>query len=323
MLDHHQLGQTTLKVSALCLGTNMFGTAYDQAKSDSLLDAFVAGGGNFIDTARSYGDWIPDAPKGASERAIGAWLKTRNRADLVIATKGGFFDMRVGDWRPRVTPEDITSDLGESLEHLGIETIDLYWLHADNPAVSVQTIIDALIEHQKAGRIRYFGASNWTPARIDEAQAYARSVGHAGFAAIQPFWGLAVPNAEGAAAAGYGFYYEDGLQPVHAGGLPMVPYAGQSRGVFTKLAQDGEEALRDDLKAMYLNDANRARLPVLKEMAGAKGISINDLVLAYLVNQPLQTVPIIGASSVTQVEESLKAASIRLTADELARLKTS
>lgn len=321
MLKQSPLGQTELNVSALCLGTNMFGTAYDQAKSNALLDAFVAAGGNFIDTARSYGDWIPDAPKGASERAIGEWLKTQDRSKLVIATKGGFLDLRVGDWRPRVTPEDIAADIIESLEHLGIETIDLYWLHQDNPSVPVEPIIDALIAHQKEGRIRYFGASNWTPERIKAAQTYAESLGHKGFAAIQPFWGLGTPNPEGAAAAGYGFYYEDGLAQVHSDDLPMVPYSGQSRGVFAKLLNDGEEALRDDLKAMYLNDANRARLPAIKAIAEAKGVSANDVVLAYLVNQPKKTVPIIGASSVEQLQESLKAAAITLSADELTRLR--
>lgn len=320
MLKHTLLGATDLKVSALCLGSNMFGTAYDQDKSNGLLDAFVAGGGAFIDTARSYGDWIPDAPKGASERAIGAWLKGQDRSSLVIATKGGFFDMRVGDWRPRVTPEDIAADLNESLDHLGLETIDLYWLHADSPGVAVEPIIDALIAHQKAGRIRYFGASNWTPERIQAAQAYAASIGHKGFAAVQPFWGLATPNAEGAAAAGYGFYYEDGLAAVHAKDLPMVPYAGQSRGVFAKWIEKGEDALRDDLKAMYVNAANRERLPVLQDIASTRGASVNDVVLAYLTSQPLQTVPIIGASSVGQLEESLRAAALQLTAEELAQL---
>lgn len=321
MLKQTQLGRTDLTVSALCLGTNMFGTAYDQAKSNALLDAFVAMGGNFIDTARSYGDWIPDAPKGASERAIGEWLKVQDRSKLVIATKGGFFDMRVGDWRPRITREDIAADLNESLGHLGVETIDLYWLHADNPGVAVEPIIDALIEHQKAGLIRYFGASNWSPERIKAAQTYAKSIGHDGFAAVQPFWGLATPNAEGAAAAGYGFYYEDGLQEVHSDDLPMVPYSGQSRGVFAKLDAASEDDLRDDLKAMYLNDANRARLPVLRALAEGKAVSVNDVTLAYLTSQPVQTVPIVGASSVEQISETIRAADIVLSANERQRLK--
>ncbi len=322
MLSKVTLNNTDLVVSKLCYGTNMLGTAIDQAHADRLLDRFVELGGNFLDTARSYGDWIPDAPTGASERAIGAWLKGRDRKGIVIATKGGFFDMRKGDWRNRVTPEDIASDLGQSLNHLGVDTIDLYWLHTDNPQAPVGPIIDALIGHRKAGRIRHFGASNWSAGRIAEAQAYAKSIGHRGFVAVQPFWGLAVPNAEGAAAQGYGLYYEDGLRPVHEAGLTMVPYAGQSRGFFSKLAQ-GEARLRDDLKAMYLNDANRARLKVVQRLAAKHGVSINEIVLAYLICQPHQTIPIIGASQTEQIADSVKAVGVKLGAEELAELRAS
>lgn len=320
MLPKLSLNNTDLVVSALCYGTNALGTAYDQAASSALLDQFAALGGNFIDTARSYGDWIPGIPAGASERAIGTWLKGKNRADFVIATKGGMVDMRVGDWRPRVTPDDISSDLAESLEHLGVATIDLYWLHSDNPQIPVGPVIDTLIAHQKAGKIRYFGASNWSPARIEEAQAYAASIGHKGFAAIQPFWGLAVPNPEGAAAAGYGFYYADGLQKLHGSGLTMIPYSGQSRGFFSKLA-DGEAGIRDDVKAMFLNDTNRARFAVVQKLAALHGVSINEVVLAYLTSQKLQTIPIIGAFRADQMEESVKAVALKLTAAELASLE--
>jgi aryl-alcohol dehydrogenase-like predicted oxidoreductase len=106
MLSKLTLNNSDLSVSQLCYGTNMLGTAIDQGRANAILDRFAELGGNFIDTARSYGDWIPDVPAGPSERAIGAWLKRRNRADFVIATKGGLFDMRAGDWRNRCTPED-------------------------------------------------------------------------------------------------------------------------------------------------------------------------------------------------------------------------
>jgi aryl-alcohol dehydrogenase-like predicted oxidoreductase len=316
MLSKVKLKNTDLAVSNLCYGTNQLGTTYDQAASNALLDQFASYGGNFIDTARSYGDWIPSAPIGASERAIGAWLKGKNRADFVIATKGAMVDIRVGDWRNRVTPEDIASDLGQSLDHLGIGTIDLYWLHADNPQAPVGPIIDALIGHQKAGKIRYFGASNWGPARIQEAQSYAKSKGHQGFVAVQPFWGLAVPNPEGAAAAGYGAYYEDGFQAVH-NDLPMIPYSGQSRGFFSKLASG---KVGDDLKAMYDNPGNTARLKVVQDVAKKHSASINDVVLAYLTNQPYQTIPIIGAFRKDQLEETVKAAALKLSADEVKAL---
>lgn len=319
MLDRTKLKNTDFEVSRLCLGTNMFGTAVPQDKADAILDRFVELGGNFLDSARSYGDWVPEAPKGASERTVGDWLRRHGRDGIVVATKGCMVDMRAGDWRNRVTPEDLASDLGESLEHLGISTIDIYWLHADNPEAPVEPIVDVLIGHQKAGRIRYFGASNWTPDRIEKAQAYAKSIGHQGFAAVQPFWGLAKPNEQNRVPLGYGPYYESGFAAIH-GDLPMIPYSSQSRGYFSKVEAGGVDSLADDLRQIYDDKANPARLKAAQAVAQRHGVSTNDVVLAYLVNQPLQTVPIIGASSPDQLSASIAAASIRLTPAELAEL---
>lgn len=321
MLAKVTLPKTDLSVSQLCYGTNMLGTAIDQGRANEILDTFVELGGNFLDTARSYGDWIPDAPAGASERAIGAWLKGKNRSDVIIATKGCQFDMRVGDWRNRVTPADLEQDLKESLEHLGVDTIDLYWLHADNPAAPVQPIIDALIEHQKAGRIRYFGASNWTAERIREANAYAASIGHDGFVACQPFWGLAVPNRENAAQQGYQCYYEDGFQSLHADGMPMIPYAAQSGGYFSKRDAGGVDAVPEGLRARHDHPANDARLKAVQDLAKKHGATINEVALAYLTSQPHLTVPIFGASRPEQIRESVKAVALKLNAEELRQLQ--
>lgn len=321
MLAKATLANTDLQVSQLCYGTNMLGTAIDQGSANEILDTFVELGGNFLDSARSYGDWIPDAPAGASERAIGAWLKGRKREDVVIATKGCMVDIRAGDWRNRVTPADLAQDLNESLEHLGIDTIDLYWLHADNPEAPVQPIIDALIEHQQAGRIRYFGASNWTPERVREANAYAASIGHQGFVACQPFWGLAVPNRENAAQQGYLYYYEDGFQSLHADGLPMIPYSAQSGGYFTKRASGGLDAVPEALRARHDNPANDARLQAVQDVAQKRGVSINEVALAYLTSQPHQTIPIFGGRLPEQIRDSVKAVALKLTAEELKQLQ--
>lgn len=319
MLSKITLNNTDLSVSQLCYGTNMLGSAVDQDTANAILDRFVELGGNFLDSARMYGDWIPNGPTGASERAIGAWLKLRGRDGIVVSTKGGAMDMRAGDWRNRVTPEDIAKDLGESLEHLGINTIDLYWLHADNPEAPVGPIIDALLGHQAAGRIRYFGASNWTPERIVEANAYATSKGKQGFVAAQPFWGLAVPNVEKANAQGYQLHYEGRYEALHAAGLPIIPYAGQSGGYLSKLDAGGD--VRQDLRDRYDHPANAGRLKAAKALAEKHGVTINEIVLAYLTSQPNQTVPIIGASRPEQLEESVKAVNVKLSADELKALR--
>lgn len=320
MLEKVAIPGTDLRVSQLCYGTNMLGWMLDQDKSNAVLDRFASLGGNFLDTARQYGDWVPNVPKGASERAIGAWLKGKKRSDFVIATKGGHFDLRAGDMRNRVTPEDIRQDMEESLSHLDIPTIDLYWLHWDNPEAPVGPLIDTLIAAQKAGKIRYFGASNWQPDRIRAAQAYAKSVGNAGFVAIEPLWGLAVPNEEAAAKAGYFYHYEGRYEELHAAGMPVIPFSSQSRGFFSKVAAGGEAALSDDLKAFYVNDTNKARLAAVEKVAKRHGVSINEVVLAYLLNQPLLTIPIIGARTPEQIADSVKAVSLKLSTEELAEL---
>jgi len=319
MLSNVTLNGTDLSVSQLCYGTNMLGWMLDQGKSNAILDRFAELGGNFVDTARSYGDWIPDAPTGASERAIGSWLKTRNRADVVVATKGGFFDMRVGDYRNRCTPDDVAQDLSQSLDHLGIDTIDLYFLHMDNPEAPVQVIVDALIGHQDAGRIRHFAASNWAADRIKAANEYARSIGKPGFVASETFWGLAAPEVAAAAAQGYQHYYEGEYEDLHAAGLPIVAYAAQSGGYFTKLAK-GE--VQEPLASRYGNPVNERRFAAAKSLADKHGVSINEVVLAYMLCQPNQTIPIFGGSSVEQVEESVKAVALELTTDELTQLRS-
>lgn len=315
------LPNTDLTVSQLCLGTNQFGTALDDNSAGAILDAFAALGGNFIDTARSYGDWMPGAPRGASEQCLGRLLQQRDRAKWVVATKGCEFDYRAGDFALRVTPENLREDLGNSLAALQTDYIDLYWLHRDDPSRPVSAIMDALIAEQQAGRIRHFGCSNWIPERIKNAQSYAQSIGHDGFVACQPMWGLAEPDREVMQMQSPGGYYEDGYQALHTGGLSMIPYSSQSRGFFHKLATAGEDGLPDDLRALYLNDANRRRLPVLQELARKHGVSINQVALGYLLSQPHPTVPIIGASRPEQLADSDAACKLHLGAGELAALR--
>ncbi|HKT77276.1 MAG TPA: aldo/keto reductase [Sphingobium sp.] len=319
MLSKVTLAHTDLSVSRLCYGTNMLGTAIDQAGADAILDRFAALGGNFLDTARGYGDWVPDAPKGASERAVGAWLKRQKREDFVIGTKGGLFDLRAGDFRNRVTPEDLAIDLHESLDHLGVDRIDLYWLHVDNPDAPVGPIMDMLIDAKAQGKIRWFGASNWTAARVLEANAHARAKGSEGFVAIEPFWGLAKPHEGNALQQGYQYYYEDHGQPaLQDSGLAVIPYCSQSRGYFPMREQG---RLSDDLRGFYDNVANDARFAAAQRIAQRHGVSIGEVALAYLVNQPQQTIPIFGASSPARVEESVKAADLTLSPEELADLR--
>lgn len=316
-----ELPGTTLAPSQLCLGTNHFGTAVDEGRAGEICDAFAAAGGNFFDTARSYGDWDPTAPRSASERTLGRWLQGQDRADFILATKGCEVDFASGNFALRVTPAELERDLLDSLDSLQVDYVDLYWLHRDDPGVPVAELLDALIAHQHAGRIRYFGCSNWSVERIEEAQRYAQAIGHTGFVACQPMWGLAEPNRQNMQKHGLSVYYEDGYRGLHEAGMTMIPYSGQSRGVFTKLAEKGPEALAEDVTEIYLNAANLRRLAAVQSVARARGVSVNEVVLAYLLCQPNLTVPIIGASSAAQLRDSVRAVELALTPQDLATLR--
>ena len=160
-------------VSVISLGTGGAGANYDRATAFAMLDAFFEEGGNFVDTAHVYNDWIP-GERSRSEKLLGAWMKERrNRSGVLLATKGAHPDlaqMQVG----RLSPAEIQADLEESLRFLQVETIDLYWLHRDDPTRPVEEIIDTLEAQVQAGKIRYFGCSNWRLERIQAAQLYSR-----------------------------------------------------------------------------------------------------------------------------------------------------
>ena len=165
---------TDLKVSALCLGAGGLGTRVSPKDSLRLLDEFVQQGGNFLDTAHIYAAWVPGG-EGVSERVIGHWLRTRRiREDIIVGTKGGhphLYSMDV----PRLSPAEIAQDLQESLERLHVDTIDLYWLHRDDPNRPVAELIETLTEAVRQNKIRYFGFSNWTVGRMRAALDYARA----------------------------------------------------------------------------------------------------------------------------------------------------
>ncbi len=231
---------TGLTASVLCLGTGDMGAGIEHQASFRMLDEFIAGGGNFIDTAKIYSDWIP-GESSRSEKLIGEWMKAqRNRAQVVLATKGAhpeLASMQVG----RLSPGEIASDLEASLRHLGTETVDLYWLHRDDPARPVAEILETLHDLARSGKLRHYGCSNWGLERIREAQAYAAGHGIPGFVAVQNLWNLAELNRDGFADKTIAFMGE-GLWQYHRElHLAAVPYSSQANGLFQKLEKTSDE----------------------------------------------------------------------------------
>lgn len=318
MMKYTVIPQTDLRVSALCLGSAEFGGRINEADARALLDAYVAAGGTFIDTASVYCDWIP-GEKSRSEKIIGRWLKDKGLRDqLVIATKGAHPELATMHIS-RLSHDEIVADLDASLANLQTHRIDLYWLHRDDAAVPVGEIIDTLNEQVQAGKIRYFGASNWKVERIQAAHDYAVARGINSFVANQPMWSLADPNREAIPDKTIEVMDGETLTFHRRTEMTVMAYSSQAHGFFSKL--DSGATIADGDMRVYDNALNRRRLVYAQALARQYDASVNAIVLAYLVSQPFTTIPIIGPRLADQLDASLKALEIRLTAEEVNELE--
>jgi len=301
--------RTDLAPSSLCLGTPLFGSAIPRPDAFALMDAFTEAGGTFFDTARIYADWGP-GERAASEKTIGAWLRDRGlQGRVLVATKGGHLDLATK--QPRLSPAEIDQDLGESLTHLGLERIDLYWMHRDDPRRPAAEILETLEAQARAGRIRYYGCSNWSLPRIREADTAAREQGWTGFVANQPMWSLAKmaqqeiydPTMVAMDGALHAYHRESGLA--------AIPFSSQAGGWFHKHSRAPGGAATKTSSA-WASPENEARLRRVRQLAADSGLSITQIVLGYLTGQPFPTFPIIGCRTLEQLRDSLTAADIRL-----------
>ncbi len=290
----------------LCLGGNVFGWTLDEQRSFEVLDAYAQAGGNFIDTADVYGRRGP-LGEGASEKILGRWIAARgNRESLVIATKVGMSPSRKG-----LSAATIRAGAQDSLERLGIERIDLYYAHADDPDTPVEETLGAFGELIGEGRIRYAAASNYSAARLREALQLGRRDGLAAYAALQPHYNL-VERAQ----------YERELAPLcEEYGLPSLPYFALARGFLTGKYRRGGAEVRSErasgVKQSYANDRGYAVLDALDRVAAQQGASVAAVALAWLLAQPTVAAPIASATSPAQLASVLPMSSLRLTAEQL------
>lgn len=311
---------TNLQPYPICLGGGPLGSAADEAAAFRLLDAYVDRGGNFIDSAKIYADWIPGIERSISEKTIGRWLQARrSRSRMIIATKGAhpeLSSMHVG----RLSPAEIRSDLDASLSHLQVDTIDLYWLHRDDTARPVEEILETLNQAAAAGKIRYFGCSNWQAARIQAAQAYAAAHNLAGFCADQMLWSLAAVDPAKVGDPTLAIMNPDLWEMHRAGGMAAIPYSSQANGLFQKMERGGLSSGAQQA-GMYGLPENDLRFARARQLAAELSLTTSQVVLAYLLSQPFLTIPIVGCRTMEQLEDSLQAAEVRLTESQVSFLQ--
>jgi aryl-alcohol dehydrogenase (NADP+) len=293
-------------VFELCLGGNVFGWTLDDDASFAVLDAYFGAGGNFIDTADTYGR--RGAGSGASERIIGSWMAARgNRDEIVLATKVGMASELRG-----LAPDTIVQAARASLDRLGTDRIDLYYAHQDDPQTPLADTLEAFGALIAEGKIRYAGASNYSAERLAEALAIgAAEPGAARFVALQPHYNLMERAA-----------YEGELSALcEREGVACIPYFGLARGFLTGKYRPGapevDSPRAQGVREAYLNERGAGVLGALDEVAAAHGVAVGAVALAWLRSRPTVVAPIASATSAAQLLALLPAAGLELGEAEL------
>ena len=300
--------RTALGVSPLCLGGNRLGAGLGRDESFALLDAFVAAGGNFVDTAHVYADWLPEIERSCSEKTLGRWRQTRGSGDgIVVATKIGHPDLSAPA-APRLDRDSLRLDVAEALDNLRTDRLDLVYLHRDDPAADVADILGVLEELCGEGRISHYAASNWSAGRLQAAAAAAERHGWQGFVANQPEWSLAA-RISGSAAADL-LAMDAGMLAWHRlTGAAAIPYSSQARGFFDKL---GAGKIDQTTARAYDSAANRSRGVRLAALAARYGVSPTEAMLALFRLAPFPVIPVVGCHTSDQIRSSFRGADLML-----------
>ena len=315
-MKHKQILGTALNASVLCLGTSEFGASVSESESYKLMDIFSENGGNFLDTARVYSDWIA-GEKGRSERIIGDYLSSRkNRDNWLIGTKGAHPLVETMEI-PRLGRKELVNDIDDSLKALRTDYIDIFYLHRDNEAIDVEEIIEWMNEFVARGKIRYFGCSNWKTERMRKALTYANINGLMSFSVNQPSWNAGCYSLNTSLNPTMTIMNKEMIQFHIETKLTVVPYASQANGFFSKLDSNDNSVRESALKNIYATPTNLQLHKVLKELAQKYAVPVSHVVIAYLLSQRISVIPVFRSSSVEQLKDTISAAQIQLLAKEL------
>ncbi len=304
------LGRSPLSIAPLVFGGNVFGWSVDEARAFELLDAYVDGGGNLIDTADVYPAWVPGNRGGESETIIGKWLRQGGKRERVlIATK-------VAKWveHPGLSPVNIRAAVEGSLRRLQTDRIDLYFAHQDDASVPMHETLGEFARLIEEGKVRAIGASNFTADRVVEALAVSKAYGLPRYECLQPEYNLV-------ARAGY----EAQLEPlVRAENLGVTCYyalaSGFLSGKYRSAADLAKSSARGRAAQRFLNPRGLGVLAALDAVAAAHRATPAQVALAWLIARPGITAPIASATSVAQLQELLGALQLTLGSDEIAAL---
>ena len=315
-MDMRRMGRTGLKVAPICFGGNVLGWTTDERRSFEVLDAYVEGGGNFIDSADVYSRWAPGHTGGESEEVLGRWMKERgNRAQIVVATKAGSA-MGDGPNERGLSRGYLMQAVEASLRRLQTDYIDLYQAHQDDRETPLDETLRAFDDLIRQGKVRYIGASNYTAWRLATALGTSDKHGYARYETLQPRYNLAARED-----------YERELEPLcQEQQIGVITYSSLASGFLSGKYRAGQ-ALPETPRAQgvqrgYMNDKGFATLAAVERVAQESGATLAQVALAWILARPAITAPIASATTVEQTREMLAAADLHLSADALVLLDT-
>lgn len=310
-MEMREFGKGTgLKIAPLVLGGNVFGWTADEATSFAVLDAFVAGGFNAVDTANVYSRWVPGHAGGESETVIGNWLASRKVRDrIVLITKVG---MDMGEAGKGLKKANIVSSIDASLKRLKTDYIDVYLSHAPDAETPIEETLEAHQTLIAAGKVRVAGGSNYDAAGM-KAALDAADATHARYAVLQPIFNLMDRKP-----------YEGELEDLCAReGIGVFPYYGLASGFLTgkyRSEADYSKSVRGGGMKRYLNEKGLKVLAALDAVSAKTGASLAQISLAWVMARPSIAAPIASATGVAQLEELMGAARLKLDAEALSAL---
>lgn len=312
-----KIPNTSLELSPLGLGTVNAGIAWDHQEACDIFESFLAAGGNLIDTAHVYSDWIPGEIARA-ERVVGDWIRSRGRRDdFILMTKGGHprnETMHIS----RLSKEEMTSDLDSSLEKLGVDCVDIYFYHRDDLNRTVEELVETMEDFRRAGKIRYYGCSNWTTQRMKEADQYCRKKGYRGFVANQAMYNIGVAHMKPFSDPTMVVCDEEMLAYHRESDNLLIPYMGVCSGFFHKWKNKGPEAVKD---SCYYTEPNLKIAEGICKLCEEKGWTITQALLGFFGIQDFPVLPLASASNQNQLKELNQALTTEFRAEDYEFLK--